>query len=197
VTETAPQRPTWLVWLLLGVMLLGLPVLGLLGGFRVAEAAVSGALTRWQRLPDPPQPAAEILAAGSRMGNDAWWIYVRSAAGETYACSPAEEGACWVTVPEPVELPTMPPCEYPSNYTVPAPPGRVIARLDTEACNFEAGYQVNFAVLENGSVWRWEHFSSGLSGVAGWLFGGLCGAGLGVLVAVTLTTIVLIRRRGK
>ncbi len=197
MTANPPKspRPGWLVGLLLVLLLLGLPLLGLAVGFQVADAAVSGALTRWQRLPDPPAPAAEILTGGSGLSNDSWWVYVRSAAGDIYSCSADEADGCWVPVPASSELPPVPPCEHPSNYTVPAPPGRVIDTLETEACNFEAGYQVNFAVQDNGTVWRWEHFSSGLSGVFGWLVGGLCGALIGLLVAGTLAAVVLLRRR--
>jgi hypothetical protein len=122
-------------------------------------------------------------------------VYVRSATGEIYYCPPFTDGDCWVPAAEPLDLPEVEPCEYPSNYDAPAPPGRVLDSLDTEVCNFEAGYQVRFAVLEDGSVWRWQHFASGLTALAEWLFGGLCGALLGLLAGGVIAAVVLLRRR--
>lgn len=146
-------------------------------------------------MPVPPAPASEILAGGTGLSGASWWVYVRSAAGAIYYCPPYTSGDCWVRAAEPLDLPAPEPCEIPGNFAVPPPPGRVLDSLEDQACNGEAAYQVNFAVLNDGSVWRWQHFTSGLFALAQWLLGSLCGALLGLLAAGAITGVVLWRRR--
>lgn len=189
------RRPGWLVGLGLAGLVLGLTGLGLLGGLALGQAAFNGRLTRWQRLPDPPEPAIEIMAGGTGPAAAAWYVFVRSATGAIFYCPPYTPGDCWVPATEPIDVPYVPGCDYPSHYTLPPAPGPVLDHLETETCNFEAGYTVNFVVLADGSVWRWQHVSSGLIALTGWLFGALCGAGLGLLAAIILIAVVVVRRR--
>ncbi|GIK36293.1 MAG: hypothetical protein BroJett011_01260 [Chloroflexota bacterium] len=64
--------------------------------------------------------------------------------------------------------------------------------LQVQACNFEAGYQVNLAILEDGRVWKWQHVASGLLGLT-FLVGGTCCGSIGGLLGGL--AIVVIRRR--
>ncbi len=183
-------------WLVLGLALLGLLCLGLLAGLALAQPAARGALSRWQRLPAPPSPAVKIVAGGLGLSNGSWYIYIRAADGQNYYCPPYSSGNCWRPAPPAPNVPVSLPCEPPARFSVPAPPGRAVDTLQAQACNAEAAYQVNFAVLDDGSVWRWQHFTSGLAAIATWLLFALGGAVVGLLLWA-IVAVVAWRRQAR
>jgi hypothetical protein len=185
------RRPNWL---LLGLALLGLLCLGWAAGFAVGQPAARGAFSRWQRMPAPPSPAVEIVAGSLGLSNGSWTITIRAADGQTYTCPPYSSGNCWQPGAAAPEAAPAAPCDPPAHFSVPSPPGRVLDTLQAQACNAEAAYQVNFAVLEDGSVWRWQHFTSGLAAITTWLLFALAGGAFGLLLWAVIA--LAARRRG-
>lgn len=176
-------------------VLLLLPILGCLGGGWYGIAWQRGTMLGWKPLEPLPEKATEILAAGTGLSNYSWVVYVKTTDQKVYSCSP---DAYWIektVVPE--DFRANPPCDPPVYFEVPAPPSRVIDSREVQACNFEAGFQVNFVVLEDGSVWRWQHFTTGLSLLERLFVSTVCGSILGLSGGVGITMFILLRNKRK
>ncbi|MCC6190986.1 MAG: hypothetical protein IT318_18350 [Anaerolineales bacterium] len=186
-------RSPWTAAVLIVLLVLLLPIAGLAGGFALAWAEGHGAFVRWQRLPAPPSPAREILGGGTALSTGGWWLYILGADGKFYHCPPYE--SCWVEVaavpePRPVE-----PCEPPANFSVPALPGSAVDELQAQACHPEAAFQVNFALLSDGSVWKWQRMVSGLGSVVKLVLFLGCGTLLGMGAAGLMGVLAWRRQR--
>jgi hypothetical protein len=72
---------------------------------------------------------------------------------------------------------------------MPPPPRKVVDSIQVQACNFEAGFQVNFAILDDGRVWKWQHLTSGLLGLTIILGGTCCGSVIGLLAGLTIAVV--------
>lgn len=180
--------------LIINVVLL-LPILGCLAGGWYGVAWNRGSVISWKRLEPLPQKATHILAAGTGLSNYSWVVYVKTTNQKVYSCSPE---ACWLektVVPE--ELLASPPCDRPAHFEVPSPPGRVVDSIETQACHPEAAYQVNFAVLEDGSVWRWQHFVTASSLLLYLLVSTVCGSMLGLFGSLVIAVSILLRNKRK
>lgn len=178
---------------ILSVLLL-LPILGCLGGARYGTAWHRGTILEWKPLEPPPEKATEILAAGAGSG-DSWAVYVKTTNQKVYSCS---YEICWIektVVPE--DLRANPPCDPPVYFEVPSPPGQVVDSREAQACNSEAGYQVNFVVLEDGSVWRWQHYTTAFSLLERLFVSTICGSILGLSGGLGVTVFILLRNKRK
>lgn len=176
-----------LVLLALALLLLG----GLAGGL-LGYGYQRGSLVSWQPLPPLPTRPVKILAAGTGMSRYAWFVYVQTSDQRVYYCPPYAADPCWEESAWPQDVSINPPCDPPLHFSVPSPPRQVVDSLQMQACNFEAGYQVNLAILEDGRVWKWQHVASGLLGLT-FLVGGTCCGSIGGLLGGL--AIVVIRRR--
>ncbi len=177
-----------------------MPILGLFGGAWYALAANSGALLKWQALGTPPDKATEILGAeltkghrrpGSLLGITGT-VYVRTEADRVYYCTPASDEKCWVKTTWPQTIQQYPPCISPPDFAVAKPPGKAVDSIQVQDCSGEVAAQVNFVVLEDGSVWMWEHDITGLDNLARFVFCTLCNSILGLVASV-----LLIKRIGR
>ncbi len=144
------QKPV--VTLLTILLALTLPLIGIALGVQAGRAWNTGSLARWERLPDPPASPVQIAGGATSV------VLVKAADGQVYACTPVG-GECWVQANVPVDLvPIDPACaRYPVRYLMSAPPGNPIDTLQTQWCHFEAGEQTGYAILDDGSVWMWQH----------------------------------------
>lgn len=134
------------------LLALTLLLVGIALGVRLGVAWNTGSLARWERLPEPPASPVQIVGGTTRL------VYVMAADGQVYACTPAG-GECWAAVDTPLDIaPIDPACaEYPIHYSMSAPPGKTIDSLQTQWCHFEAGEQTGYALLDDGTVWMWQH----------------------------------------
>lgn len=82
------------------------------------------------------------------------------------------------------------PCDRPANFEVPSPPGQVIDSREVQTCHPEAVHQVNFAVLEDGSIWRWQHFATDLSLLERLFVSTICGSILGLWGSTMIATFI-------
>jgi hypothetical protein len=138
---------------LLSILLaLTLPLIGIALGLRFGRAWNAGSLARWERLPDPPASPVQIMGGATSQ------VFIKASDGQVYACTPVG-GECWVQANVPVDLaPIDAACaDHPISYIMSAPPGNPIDTLQTQWCHFEAGEQTGYAILADGSVWRWQH----------------------------------------
>lgn len=114
-----------------------------------------GALTRWEQTPAPPEAltrldlgeAGEVLASASngtryelRYGtyqSSTEWMQIDQPSGNPaigMGCSP--EGGMYLVLP---------------------PPGKVASRVRENCVYMESAYHLEVVLLEDGSVWTWEH----------------------------------------
>jgi len=142
----------------------------------------------WQSLGKPPQPATKILFA------EVSTVFVQTITGQTYQC-------CWnlADVPtaatnrncDPYRTDPQPPPVPPPPLPAPAIDRQQIAKI-LESCE-----HVVYAVLDDGSVWRWQ-YSMSLEKMLMPFINGAMGlvAGLivGLAAAVIFWSITLIRR---
>lgn len=144
------QKPV--LTLLTILLALTLPLIGIALGIQAGKAWNTGSLARWERLPDPPARPVQIAGGATSQ------VFIKAADGQVYACTPVG-GECWVQANEPVDLaPIDAACaEYPIHYAMSASPGNAIDTLETQWCHFEAGEQTGYAILDDGSVWMWQH----------------------------------------
>ncbi len=151
-------------------------------GFMVGRAWNSGAFVRWRRLPDPPMRPVQIV------GGSTTTVFIATTDGQGYYCS-LSDGKCWVKYDEPVSTsPNNEDCErYPVHYSVSAPPGKVIDSLQTQWCHFEAGAEVDYAILEDGSIWMWNHFDANFLNLARAFGSAGVGCSLGLLAGIAVS----------
>jgi hypothetical protein len=176
-------------------VLLVLPILGCLGGGWYGTAWHRGTILAWQPLQPLPEKATEILAAGAGLSRNSWAVYVKTTDQKIYSCSPE---ACWLektVVPE--DLRANPPCDPPVHFEAPAPPGPVVDSREAQTCNSEAGYQVNFVVLEDGRVWRWQHYTTAFSRLERLFVSTVCGSILGLSGGIGITGFIWLRHKRK
>lgn len=174
------------------LLVLALPFLGGLAGGLLGYGYARGSLVGWQPLPPLPGRPVKILAANTGLARHSWFVYVQTSDGRVYYCPPYAEDPCWEESAWPQDVSINPPCDPPLHFSVPSPPRQVVDSLQVQACNFEAGYQVNLAILEDGRVWKWQHVASGLLGLT-FLVGGTCCGSVGGLFGGL--AVVIIRRR--
>ncbi|MDW8328315.1 MAG: hypothetical protein RMK99_17285 [Anaerolineales bacterium] len=100
---------------------------------------------------------------------------------------------------QPVALPARSEaCEqYPLHYSVSPAPGKVVDALQVQWCHFEAGEEVNYVVLEDGSVWSWRHRDANFLNLARWFAAPAGGFLVGVLSSAALLLAIWPRRRAR
>jgi hypothetical protein len=169
-----------------------LPAIGLAAGILIGRAWNSGAFARWQRLPDPPASPVQIVGGSARD------VYIQASDGQVYSCNPSD-GPCWAQDEKPATSPAQSgDCEqYPLHYSVSPAPGKVVDSLQIQWCHFEAGEETNYVVLEDGSVWRWQHWDANFLNLTR-SFVSLAGGCLaGLLLSVALVLAVWLRKRAQ
>lgn len=177
----------WIIRILVVVSAsLACAALGWKVGEEVGVAWVRGDYQQWGRLPDPPKPARRIAAGSVRE------VVVEAADGSLYECRMPGE-ACWTSTEDTQVLePDNQDCsQYPTNYQLSEPPQKAIDFLETYWCHFEVGAEIDYAVMQDGSVWMIYNQSSGLLGVAAILLAGPIGSGIGLIGGAIVSIVVL------
>jgi len=144
-------------------------------GMRVDSFQNSRAAVRWQSLGSPPEKVVKIVAA------DVYSVYVQTAGGKTYSCETwTYTSKCWVESEPPKRIERSGPC-YTITPAIPAPPGKVIDRMETFICG-EVSAEARYALTEEGKVWKWKYEWGGLS--LGLGYGTLTGVLVGFLIGI-------------
>jgi hypothetical protein len=120
-------------------------------------------------------------------------ICVLTEGGQRYRYDPANcnhsnDQTCWVAATSDQVTPLVPqlynPCLY--EYQIPSPPGDAIQVMGSKVCESGGDGYVYYSLLENGSVWEWNH---SIADLASLLYVGLAYRGIvvGFLVGITIS----------
>lgn len=129
----------------LGIVLLATILGGFIGG-RLGWLSVTGRLARWQLLNAPPANAVEIF------GGEPDLLLVRTEQGQVYQYMRHS----WGEITLPVDFVPREDFDCYASAT-PEPPGTEIDRFAESSWCMESVNRRYYVLLEDHSVWRWEH----------------------------------------
>ncbi len=164
------------------LLLIGLPLLGVRGGFALLDAWNKADAGSWRSLGRPAEMPTAIVDANMDV------VYVRGRDGSLFVCDhtgPTRDNACWQEVEEVGERGYG--VEHANTYRgeIPAPPGTVKETLDVSQHFAERASHARYALLEDGSVWLWDVHAD-----ANWSLVLLaCGPILGLVLAVVIVVL--------
>jgi hypothetical protein len=187
------------VWALLVSLLLlaGLPILGLVIGFNYLGNRPDRAVGYWRSLGTPPEAPTTLVDANDR------YVYLRGEDGSLLECDhrgATADNACWKRVDEMQGDGAHVDRDDAYRDKRAPPPGPVVESLDLAVRPYaEQVVYMQFALLEDGSVWVWRYTGDANTSL-GILFGApLCGLALAVVLVVVIWLVVgvraLVRRR--
>ena len=130
-------------------------ILGCVIGYYIGTRVDSGWKAPWYPLGTPPEPALKIIAI------DFCSLEIESASGQHYIFQPDTEPyngksptGQWVVTETPIKASNNPKCTIDASYASPPPsPAKDIATGNY--CG-EVSFHVKYAILKDGSVWRWS-----------------------------------------
>ena len=166
---------------------LGFIIASYLAGKGIQDATAASA-SAWEFLGTPYGGAKEI--SYSSIGS----IYVIGENDTEYRCQSVQaNGPCdWREDSSPDE--PMDPSECTSPWPdIPSPPGAVTDSSEHVFCYGEGKSQTNYAVLTDGSVWRWEHGTSGIGQIAALFTIVGMGTVIGILIGTALAIVLWVR----
>ena len=113
----------------------------------------------WERLPDPPEQAVGIL--GPKCTGFFPEIYLVSSSGRLFRYGDSEDGEDWTDAGsmESVLDSVMGECEHYDEFGTPSPPDQTVSLVHLEAQGVDCLSEVEYALLSNGQLWRWEYGS--------------------------------------
>lgn len=156
----------------LGIVLLATILGGFIGG-RLGWLSVTGRLARWQLLNAPPADAVEIF------GGEPDSLLVRTEQGQVYHYTRHS----WQEITLPVDF--VPREDYHCySLPTPEPPGHEIDRFADSTMCMETANQRYYVLLDDHSVWRWEHTTDATSGGLIWVIGTIAGLILGFILGL-------------
>jgi hypothetical protein len=150
----------------------------------------------WRQMKVPPENAVELLAFHTT-GFESGTLYIRTTSGNVYAYSPFSDGASnveWRKVEQVNQEESSYECKLGKSPT-PNPPGRVVSQLESHPCLEDGESQVNYIILEDGSIWKWEEASGEMDllllpvGVIAAAIGGALGVVAGMLIGLVALTL--------
>lgn len=181
--------PLW-VWgtFISALLLFGLPILGFTVGFRSIGAAGNAAVGRWRSLGAPPvRPAGIVDASPGR-------IHVRGEDGSLLECDhtgPTRDNACWKKAEQPVQKDGRVELGVTYRGEIPPLPGPMVEALDLVFYQYaESATYMRYALLEDGSVWVWEHHADANTSLLVLFAGPVCGLALAIVIVVVMWLVI-------
>ena len=183
------------IFILLPILLV--PLGAVIGGYIGLRSAANNIHSQedWRRLSVPPAQVVQILGFCERQ------LCVKTADGKQYQytaidCNQSANKSCWSEVTAAEIEPTIPhlsnPCMY--EFQIPSPPPDTIQMLGVKACGSGGDYYESYALLEDGSVWKWDHSISDLAPL-GMINGLILGVSLGLFAGLLIAIAVFFAGR--
>ncbi len=159
--------------------------IGAITGLFLTLAIINGVFVPWEPLGKPSIEAIELLAA------DFDEVFVRTTSDMIYSCNLYQDD-CWVPKESLQELPEITyPCNDAPFHSLRNLPGEKVDSLEVTYCGIEHTSQVNYVLLDDGSVWIWRHGSFVYTGLiyvcAGSILGLVIGGFISMLSLKNLT----------
>lgn len=171
--------------------LLGLAVLGAVAGLLLMYAHLRGHLTFWQTLGQPPVPIRAFVPEHTGQLQ----VAVLAEDDKTYICQTSAQPDCWNEVDLSAQPPLFSePCYTRPNFITPTPPGPLTSEITITFCHAETAALTQYALLQDGTVWRWDHFSSSYLVLMEIVFLPLCGAWAGGMLGLVAVAVVWWKR---
>jgi hypothetical protein len=155
----------------------------------------TGQLAKWQSLGAPPEKPSEIRAGDTRT------VYVATQANRIYGCEHrGEQTHGWFVANELPKFDSRVERYRPVfQGQVPPPPGIVISQLNVTRWGAETADETRYALLADGTVWKWEYSRVGLFALlgnllVGFIGGAMIGVPLAIVIALIGGGIALVRR---
>ena len=187
------------VWALAAslLLLIGLPVLGSLSSLRYVGNRRERAAGYWQSLGSPPETPVALMDAGDEI------VFVRGRDGSLFECEhsgPTDDDACWRAVDAVLESDDRVELGVAYEGKRKPPPGLVVSSLDLVIRRYpEMNVYAQYVLLEDGSVWVWEHTVDANWSLGTIFLGPVCGLALAVILVLGIWLVVgaraLVRRR--
>lgn len=171
-------------------VLLVLSVAGLILGTLLLRQVYQIPHGNWTQLQSPPEKPVKFLANSPF---DIWGgtIYVETDRGNIFSHTCDEENPCYwkeeESVPkQPAETFWTCPPNHKGEFQTPPAPGRVLDSREVNVCGVDYGIQINFILLDNGTIWVWNKFSSAIEATSRFLTQSVLSFGIGFLGAFAL-----------
>jgi hypothetical protein len=160
------------------LLLIGLPLLGVGAGFRLLDAWKRA--DKWEALGRPPVMPAEIVDA------DLSEVLVRGQDESLYVCDHTgrtRDKACWEPLDHTGEgYGDVSHDTYRGSVEIPPPPGVVKQTLDVSWHRAERASYARYVLLEDGSLWVWDHHADANWSLVLLAVGPICGLALAVVI---------------
>lgn len=164
-------------WTFILVLVL-MTIVGITTGVLIYSKLDSLPSTPWVML-QPPPPYKPVKLVGNPMNfRDGGSIIIMADNSEYYSYECRGKNSCkWKKLES---IPVQPgnsgygtcPIEFEPHYRTPkTPPGTVIDKYVLNRCGADVVLQDNWVVLEDGTIWHWSRFSSGIEILVYFLFG--------------------------
>jgi len=176
----------------LGILVL-LPSLGLVTSFAYFMARQAGLVSRWRSMGSPPGTAVDVLSGDSSV------VYVQTASGDIYECQHSGSRIakdCWHTAREPLSIDSH--AKIGTNVyegQVRPPPGPVADALEVTVWYGDAAFETRYALLEDGTLWKWQYDEGAYWTLGIILLGPAAGLVLGILLVISLWVLAGLQRR--
>jgi hypothetical protein len=180
--------------------LLGI-ALGVLA-FRLYARLPRGPSGSWQQLPQPPAELTGLVTATPMSALMTGEIYATTADGTLYAYVCQGDGCAWAgrdALPPPPDEDS-----YWSGHCAggndlpegladtPTLPGRVVDSYGRRYCGPDYSNDLYVILLDDGTVWQWNRFWSGMGEFYGRIIGTACGGCGGLILGLVVGIVVII-----
>jgi hypothetical protein len=161
----------------------------------IAVLALEFVFPVWLPIMAPPEKAIQLLAYHNN-DFEANTLYVRTVSGNVYAFRFLTYGTSdieWRSVEQANADANNYECNF-GKFSTPRPPGRMVSQLESHPCVLDSSSQVNYIILEDGSIWRWGksvYEFEEIWVVFGLIVSVIIGGGLGVALGVLIGFVIV------
>jgi hypothetical protein len=178
------------------VLIVAIPVVGFFVGGYIGSLS-SGSTTQsdltWQTLGMPPDKPIKLLGLCDKE------ICVETRNGQQYrydstACNQSAKSACWEADSSKVIEPIVPQFYDTCTFSIdlPVPPIETVQLLGAKICGSGSDEYIYYALLYDGSVWKWEDWINGANQIDE-LFSVITGALIGLVTGIIIAIFIFVR----